>query len=352
MDKFKVIILSCLFLLVGFFFPAYSGNGNNEESIQKAEAAKPAVQENLNGKVRSIKYILAGFGQDPNNTTYIFDKDQNLAEKLSFNSNYMVSKETFKNGLPVKSEKFHELGYVTEKTNRVFDKSGNLVELKKFNTYKQLLHEEKIKYDKMGNKVQHLVNGNPTNFSYNYNKDQEMVEIMEYDDAENLVRMDVYWYNEAGLKTKWGRYNSNGTNIYKINYAYDELQNLVEQNNFNGANELEFQKVILYNEDGEVSKTTELDGFGEVQYQIDFEYNAQFMTKKTEHFQDGSRTEYIYNDKNGNITDLNFYNASNEMQHSEKFEYNYDSENNWVRKTRVYNNVEEIIVRALEYYPK
>lgn len=349
MDKFKVIMLSLVFLLNGFLFSASAGNGNDESS-QNTESKTSKKQEKLNGKVRSIKYILAGFGENPNNTTYNFDKEQNLSEKLTFNKNILVSKETYKEGLPINSENYHELGYVTERTSRKFDKNGNLVELKKFNTYKQLLHEEKIKYDKMGNKVQHLINGNPSNFSYTYNGDQKMVEIMEFDDNKNLLKMDVYWYNEEGLKTKWGRYNSSGTNIYKVIYTYNEDGKVTEQNNFNGAKELEYQKQIEYNVNGEIVKIIELDGQGQVQYQIDYEYRNNLMSKKVEYFQDGTRTEYLFDEKNGNMSELVFFNSENEVDHSEKFEYNYDDNNNWVRKTRVYNNVEEIIVRSLEYY--
>lgn len=359
MIKIKQKLLLALFLLFvgsGIFpssFIAASESGPDDDKKQSSAllGKKSQKKESLNGKVRSIRYVLAGFGEDSNNTTYIYDKNQNIAEKLVYDDTTLKSREVFKNGNPIELETYHELGYVVERTQKKFDKAGNLTNIKKFNTYKQLIHEENMKYDKLGNKTQHTVNGLPTKYSYSFDKNQNMVEIIEYDDDDVLVKMDIYWYNEDNNKTKWGRYNNSGINVYKVLYIYDHEGRISEQKSFNASNELEFQKSYVYDMNGNPIDIAEYDGTGNTQFRMSFEYIGEKLIKRTEFFADGSRTEYQFDEPNGNMTELCFFNSEGNPQHREKFEYNYDENNNWVRKTRSYNNTEEIIVRAVEYYP-
>jgi|GEM_PF-3910542 len=348
MMSLKGISFALLFLIAGTT-TTFASN-TNPDGKSKKQFKKTQSSEKLNGNVKSIKYLLAGFGDNPNNTTYIYNKSQELAEKHTFIGNRIATKEAYKNGYPIVTEIYHDLGHISEKTVRKFDKEGNILDIKKLDTYKNVTHHEKMKYDKLGNKVEHIVNGNPKKYTYKYDKNKNTVEIIEYDDNGLLERMDLYWYNKDNSLVKWGRYNESGINIYKVLYYYNDDMQLVNQENYTAQNQLEFKKTVLYSPDGFEKEVVEYDGSGTVQFKITYDHIDQEVAKKTEYFSDGTRTEYNYDIRNRNINKLSFYSANGELKHQEMFEYNYDDKNNWVRKTRVYNNTEEIIVRSVEYY--
>jgi len=350
----RLLSIYILFFLMGST-SLFAGNGGTKD--KKAESTQQAstthnseVTERLNGRVKNVKIVLAGFGDEKTNTIYEYDRNKKIERMLTFNGVALETEERFKNGILVERLKYHQLGHVSERETFKYDAFKRITNYKKYNSFNKVTLEEKTKYDKFGNKVEHLVNGQPTRYRYHFDKKKNLVELAEYNDKDEIIQMDVFWYDEFSNRSEWGRYNGEGRNLYKILYKYDYNNRLVQQTNYGSTGEKNFKKTIAYNLAGDVTQLAEYDGLDSLQFMITYEYREDgSVANKTEYFADGTRTEYTY-EFNSNITKLVFFSAQNEAQYEEVYRYTYDEKNNWVRKTKVANQQEYIVVRAVEYY--
>lgn len=328
------------------------GNSNDYGPDEKKVPITNLESHNLKGSVKTIKYVLTGFGDDSNNNFYEFDKTGNLLEKTSFYSEVSVkSKARFKNGMPIEVTNFKIDGTVTKKELVKYDKkSGKLTEFKQYGDKGSLVLEEKFEFNKKGQKTAYIKNEeSPINFTYKLEEDK-IIEVAEYKEEGKINRMHIFWYNKKGNKTEWAIYDEKGDNIYKEKYTYDAKGNIESLIKLNGKADTTYSMKARYDSNGNVVLKEEFDENSKLIYKLSAQYkSAKIKSQVKEEFGDGFMHNKVYDDL-GNLTKYQKLDSDSEVMEEENFRYKYDYNNNWVRMTKSANDQEEIIVREVSYF--
>ena len=204
-----------------------------------------------------------------------------------------------------------------------------------------------------------------------FNTEGNFDETIEYDIKENIEFKVVYSYNEKGRITEKKVNHSNNTLKYKYVFKYDNNGYLIDESIYLKDGSLSKKKVYDNQEERNKIFVNTFFVKGELSSSAEFEYNDEgYLIKEV--FNDYGvsvvRHNYYYNNKgylikrNQKITsenrdmdfDNNFnYNENGDMIESgyTSYKYEYDSQNNWIKRIEFNGGFPEFIVeRKIEYY--
>ena len=113
-----------------------------------------------------------------------------------------------------------------------------------------------IKTDAKGNRIeQNDVRADPTgtlfNFKqfYSYDEKGQLIERAVYRDNGAFFYKYGFTYDANGNKTEWTRLTSNNAVLGKVVYKYNDKNNLIEQNEYEGASTLKSSFTFTYEYD-------------------------------------------------------------------------------------------------------
>jgi hypothetical protein len=192
-----------------------------------------------------------------------------------------------------------------------------------------------------------------------FNSNGLLTSIENYGDDTQLDSKETFTYEHAKL-SEHTVYGSSGNINKTTKYEYDEAGNLVTQKKYNKSDKLQYQTTFLYNNKGiltakhklipsinytmkqhykyndleqliEISKIARVGTTKET-----FEYNTiGLLSKKSEYNAMGemySFINYVYNKQQDKI-ELKKYDIDGTLTYFENYEYTYDNNGNWIKRT-------------------
>lgn len=197
------------------------------------------------------------------------------------------------------------------------------------------------------------------NVKYTFNAKGNITSVENFKENLKLDSKEVFEY-ENGLLSKHTVYNSLGTHGKSSGFEYDTNGNLTSEKKYNRQGKLQYDTSYLYNKEGQLTAQQKLipsinytmkenykyDDFNHLIVRTKtarigttketFRYNSKGLpVKKSEYNAMGelySVIVYEYNEQNDK-TSLKKYDAANNMNYDEFYEYVYDAEGNWTEKT-------------------
>ena len=195
---------------------------------KKSEKKNDLTEENLKGKVKSIK-----------ETTYkAVDKFGQIKKGNVFYDGFSSPFTIIYNekGNQIKICRYDKYGKIDNKNTYKYDEKGNIIE---HNTYDdgRLVFKDIYKYDEKGNKIEknHYYYDGRLDYKTTYKYDEKGNNIEEniYDyDYDGYGSKYTYKYDEKGNNIEKNYYGSNGRLDYKNTYKYDEKGNNIEENTY------------------------------------------------------------------------------------------------------------------------
>ena len=181
---------------------------------KKSEKKNDLTEENLKGKVKSIK-----------ETTYKAVDKFGQIEKGDVLNNYF----------------------------NIYNEKGNKIEDNFYDSDGNLSSKDTYEYDEKGNKIEKNVydsNGRfHSKYTYKYDEKGNMIEDNVYDSNGRLYFKKTYKYDEKGNKIEENWYNSDGRLHSKYTYKYDEKGNNIEENYYNSNGRLYEKHTYKYEYD-------------------------------------------------------------------------------------------------------
>lgn len=192
-----------------------------------------------------------------------------------------------------------------------FNKKGNIVSIENFKENQTLDSKEVFEYDNGKLSKQSLFNrlgtvGKSSQFEYDSNSN--LVSEKKYNRQGKLQYDTSYLYNQKGQLTAQQKLIPSINYTMKENYTYDDFDNLIVRTK--AARIGTTKETFRYDANGLPIKKSEFNAMGELFSVIVYEYNEQ-------------------NDK----ISLKKYDATNNMNYYENYEYVYDTKANWTEKT-------------------
>jgi len=196
------------------------------------------------------------------------------------------------------------------------------------------------------------------NERFAFNAKGNIISIENFKENLKVDSKEVFEYKN-GLLSKHTVYNSLGTQGKSSGFEYDTNGKLISEKKYNRQGKLQYDTSYLYNKKGQLTAQQKLipsinytmkenykyDDFNHLIVRTKtarigttketFRYNSKGLpVKKSEYNAMGelySVIIYEYNDQNDKIS-LKKYDADNQMNYDENYEYLYDSNGNWTQK--------------------
>ena len=131
-------------------------------------------------------------------------------------------------------------------------------------------------YDEKGNKIEEYHYDEDGNLSskdtYEYDEKGNNIERNWYDSDGRLGYKLIYKYNEKGNIIEENYYDSNGSLSYKTTYKYDKKGNKIEDNSYDSDGSLNSKTTYKYDEKGNMIEYNTDGRFGE-KYTYKYEYD-------------------------------------------------------------------------------
>ena len=170
-------------------------------SCKQSEKKNDLTEENLKGKVKSIKEItyeaVEKFGQiEKGNVLYclsyftIYNEKGNKIEKNHYEFDgrldYKVTYKYDENGNKIEKNDYDSDGSLDSKTTYKYDEKGNIIEINNYNSDGSLYSKHTYKYDEKGNIIE--INNynsdgrlkNTYTYKYEYDKNNNWTQRIEY----------------------------------------------------------------------------------------------------------------------------------------------------------------------------
>lgn len=162
---------------------------------------------------------------------------------------------------------------------------------------------------------------------YNYNSEDELVELIYLDENSNIIQSVVFSYTTDGLEHMNYFLNEKDEKTYESELIYDDNNMLCEKLNYDIINDDKSKTVYEYDDNGNtiLEKTIGDNGNARMIYKMEYDDNNNILVYSM-----------MYGD---NL--LDYYNL----------EYIYDGEGNWSERFKyVDGEVIEHSIREIEYY--
>lgn len=189
------------------------------------------------------------------------------------------------------------------------------------------------------------------NITYKYNENNQLIEECKYNTDDILNYQTMYEYDSKDNLLEKNIYllNSDYNRMTKEVYIYDDKNNVIEENIHNIGR---FSRKLTYKYDKEGNRIeyTEYEGW---RHSFSFEYDDMpYYNQKIR------KNEYKY-DKQGSIIEkasYTFYSLNDKViktvdEPKRLYKYEYDNQNNWIKKISFYEGTAKSITeRKIEYY--
>ena len=242
------------------------------------------------------------------------------------------------------------------------------------------------KYDSKGNetdKIEYSLNDTfLIKFFYKYDDKGNLIEILTTSKPNDSYRRIVCKYNEKNKCVEEARFSEGGEVYSKYTYKYDEKGNNTNENYFDYLDSTSnYTAIFKYNTEGIFESYQEFDWEKKIRVDITYKLDEKGeITESTDNLYPnpfGKTTRYTYDEKGnmtsqdnsnefdddtgrkktwtydamGNITEINVQSSMGTNHGSTKYEYEYDKQGNWIKKTQ-YSDDElgQIIMRDIVYY--
>ena len=195
-------------------------------SCKQSEKKNDLTEENLKGKVKSIKETLYEavdkFGQIEkgnwfNNYFTIYDKKGNIIEENDYDSDGSLnSKTTYKydeKGNKIEENDYDSDGRLDSKTTYKYDEKGNIIEENHYDSDGRLDSKTTYKYDEKGNTIE------KNYYSYSDGRLDSKI-TYKYNEKGNTIEENDYYYSDGRLDSK---------TTYKYKYEYDKNNNWTQK---------------------------------------------------------------------------------------------------------------------------
>lgn len=208
------------------------------------------------------------------------------------------------------------------------------------------------KYDSLGNLLECTTfeeNGTVDfKFLYRYNSLGQEFENKAYNADGSLYETIIYLYDNQGNLIEKEKEMGAGTFGYRIAFRYDAVGNEIEKTSYRFDGSVEKKSTYQYDTHSNLIESSE-DGFHN-----SFQYNekgnlVEEIEKEGNQFK--FRSLYTY-DKQNNLLSTKVFNANNDYFFGARYEYEYDDQGNWTKKTKynVEDKAEEVTLRSISYY--
>jgi YD repeat-containing protein len=299
-----------------------------------------ATDLNLNGKVKSIKVTsyetIDSFGEISKvSESKIYNSNENDIQYsyISFNENGMITESLYYTiGMRDEAEirnfiKYNEYGLKSEVrefvTFGVSDVKTENITTFSYNDKKRLIEKKTVnavytyKYDENGNKIEEK------KFYKNSESNDNFEELIsfKYDDSGNVIEENHQSFNSL--------MNLNIKNCTL--FRYDKNKNLLEEKYYSisSSGEMTFNNIVIYNYD-----------------------NNNNLVEKTEKGANGnliSKNTFKYNEIGLVVEEIEINSYGD--NYKQNFKYEFDKENNWIKKTIFINDKPSALhERKIEYY--
>jgi len=280
----------------------------------------------LNGKVKSLTetsyYAIASAGaltkgkqgeQDfPwSESRYDFNTEGNFLTHNAYNPDgSLVFQQLYKyngKGLKIEATYYYRLGTdsLRERTVYKYDSAGKLTDLKTYDLIGLLDRRFAYKYDNAGNLTE--------TYSYDYDDNIDSTSVNRLDSHGNCIETTIR--------------NADSSLKNKSTSTYDDKGNKLVFNLYNADGSLRYKSTYKYDKKGKKTEFAKYVSDSLVEKQI-----------------------FLY-DKNEILTGQEVFKADGRLETKLTFEYVFDNQNNWIKRTELNFNIPKYIVeRTIKYY--
>lgn len=216
---------------------------------------------------------------------------------------------------------------------KIFNYEGNQIKEKNYNTDGSVNVKIIFKYNNKGLKTEERPygkDGTPYNyFNYSYNNVNQIIsETLFHISKKTIIHKDSFEYDKKGNLITETSYNSKKMQAVS-RYKYDGLSRKIEYNYYGINGLLKWIRKYNYDDNNRLLENISIDSY------------SKEMKRKT---------GYKYDDF-GNVNEKSEYDADGSLKERTVYEYEYDKNNNWIKKITYNNEVpESILEREFIYF--
>ncbi len=239
----------------------------------------------------------------------------------------------------------------------VFIKSGRLSKKHLwFDAKKNMGSKHTYTYDTLGflNKIQNysLDDHQKSETVYTYNKLGEKIRMQQFI-AGKLSQDFSYKYNSKGQVTEFIEHSINGQFIIEKTIFTYSGPNVFKKKIYNLANQLESVQTCAYDSNGNNFIDEYRNKTGEVDLRVHYTYENNKLHETNEYWFHKSKTTHykmIYNE-HGDLIESHMYYSDATPTEYNNTTYEYDNNNNWIKKIVYKNKTPKLIYeREISYY--
>ncbi len=333
----------------------------------------------LKGKVKSIKqtnYVATvnnngeiQRGEKGDYLYIIFDSKGNILEfSNSHPDGSFVEKNTRKydgSGNIVEFNSYSPDGSFASKTKYKYNNKGNLIEQNKYHFNGALTNRYIIKYDNNGNPIE-LETYNSADratieaLANAISKDEAKSDNTKSDEpALDLISKTTNKYDDKGNKIEVvaidnGLFTDKSKKFVKYTRVFDSKGRVVELINYETSDSIRNKFTFKYDEKSNLSEKLMYspDGTLNARYTYKYDINGNLieddilLMPESKSFK---RNTYKYDDRKS-LTEKKFFDVG-ELDYTLSYQYEYDSNGNWIKVTYSENGTPRIIIsRVIEYF--
>lgn len=192
--------------------------------------------------------------------------------------------------------------------------------------------------------------------TYKCDDDGNHIEWNTYNSDGILVQKYTYKIDNKGNVIEGNCYKPDGSFSRKYSNKYDDKGNNIEENHYGPDGSLYGKVTYKYNDKGNNIEQNWYMSDGSLTEKLIYKYdNMGNNIEEYSYKSDGSlnkKQTYKYDNK-GNKIEFNLYNTEGSLDNTSifTFNYNYDINGNWIKKTEFINGIpQKIIEREIKYY--
>lgn len=287
-------------------FSSWSGDITSDQQV---------VVVTVNGETNVTLNL--GFTGTSSKTTYEYDANNNLIERISYYSD----------------------GTECCRHTYVFDTNNNMIEHNAYGS-NGFVYSKKYEYDSNNNMTKESrleLDGTVSYWIDNiYDSNNNVVERLYHDSSGLVIRVTLEYDSNSNLIKRTNTRVDGSQNDW-VEYQYDSNNNLIEQSyyssNYNG---LYLRDTFTYNSNNDITEWIKLYSINnQTSYRFIYEYDEYFnRIKETVYYYDTGEIagwiEYQYDSNNNRITFINYFPDGSQNY---KMTYEYDSENRKVKES-------------------
>lgn len=195
-------------------------------------------------------------------------------------------------------------------------------------------------------------NSESVHFEFKFNEKGNIEEENLFNESEYLTKKYKYLYNNDEKISSISEYNSDGKLIGKSMFEYSNNGEKKTVQHLNQNDEIKYFQKIVLDKNGNKIKSSIYDSAGKliVVNKDEYENNNRIKSKT---YNENGALDYFWtyqHDDFGNEIIEKSYNNKDILEDKIEYQYEYDSYNNWINKTKFLNDTLTMIFeRKIQY---